>query len=195
MKTRLTTISTVLWLTLSALAVHPASAQDGYLANVNDKGMILDGYDVVAFFTQKKAVPGDQQYQTAYDGALYYFSSKDNMNRFVENPNKYVPQYGGFCAVAMSMGHLQPINVEQFEVVDRKLYLQRNAKAAGMWRKMGPKMVISKANENWPKIHETHGSFLTSAQLNDNLELIASRPARWGDPAPRPSRWHGMSAL
>jgi len=42
-----------------------------------------------------------QQYQTAYDGALYYFSSKDNMKKFIENPDKYVPQYGGFCAVAM----------------------------------------------------------------------------------------------
>ncbi len=158
----------LLFVAMSSSQVH---AQQGYLVNANDKGVIIDGYDPVAFFTEKKPVPGDQKYQTAYNGATYHFTSEKNLKAFVKNPEKYAPQYGGFCAVAMSMGHLQPIDVSLFDVVDGKLYLQRNAKAAGMWKKMGAKMAIAKANENWPKVHAKHSSYLTAAQLSDNLEL------------------------
>lgn len=154
-----------------AITLNLVNAQQGYLVNANDKGVVIDGYDPVAFFTEKKPVPGDQKYQTTYDGAIYYFASDKNLKAFIKNPEKYAPQYGGFCGMGMSMGHLQPIDVNLFEIIDTKLYLQRNTKAAGMWKKMGPKMVIMKANENWPKVQEKYGSFLTAAQLNDNLEL------------------------
>ncbi len=154
-----------------AMSLRPVLAQPGYVANVNDRGVIIDGYDPVAFFTENKAVAGNKEHQTIYNGAVYYFASGKNLKAFVSTPEKYTPQYGGFCAMGMSMGHLQPIDVNLFEVVDGKLYLQRNAKAVGMWKKMGPKMVIMKANENWPKVQDKYGSFLTAAQLSDNLEL------------------------
>jgi len=154
-----------------AITLNQVSAQQGYLVNVSDKGVIIDGYDTVAYFTAKKAVPGDQKYQAIYNGAIYYFSSDKNKKEFAKNPEKYAPQYGGFCAVAMSMGHLQPIDVNLFEVIGGKLYLQRNARAVGMWEKMGPKKVIMKSDKNWPIVYERQGSYLTAAQLNDNIEL------------------------
>ncbi len=171
MKTSSIKIIVLFCLMFVTLSLNRVYAQQGYLTNVNDKGVIIDGYDPVAFFTEKKAVHGDNKYQTTYAGAVYYFVSDKNLKNFVKNPEKYAPQYGGFCAMAMSMGHLQLIDVNLFQVVDGKLYLQRNAKAVGMWKKMGPKMVIMKANENWPKVQEKYGSFLTAAQLNDNLDL------------------------
>lgn len=160
-----------LCLVFIAITFNQVNAQQGFLVNANEKGVAIDGYDPVAFFTEKKPVPGDQKYQTTYDGAIYYFASDKNLKAFIKNSEKYAPQYGGFCAMGMSMGHLQPIDVNLFEIIDKKLYLQRNAKAVGMWKKMGPKMVIMKANENWPKVYEKYSSYLTASQLNDNLEL------------------------
>jgi glc operon protein GlcG len=158
-------------LLLLTISFSQLTAQDGYLVNVNDKGAIMDGYDAVAFFTDKKAVAGDQKYQTNHDGATYYFSSEKNKKAFMKNPKKYAPQYGAFCAVSMSMGGLEPTEIETWSVVDGKLYFQRNKKAAMMWNKKGPKMFIPKANKNWPTVHGKFATFLTRAQLTDRMEL------------------------
>lgn len=160
-----------LCLVFIAITFNQVNAQQGFLVNANEKGVAIDGYDPVAFFTEKKPVPGDQKYPTTYSGATYHFASDKNRKAFVKNPDKYAPQYGGFCAMAMSMGRLESIDVNRFDVVGEKLYLQRNAKAAGMWKKMGPKMVIMKSNENWPKVYGKYSSYLTAAQISDNLEL------------------------
>src|SRR5260221_4086579 len=66
--------------------------------NVDRNGVILKGYDVVAYFTQHKAIKGTAKYQTTYQGANYYFSSASDLAVFKQNPAKYVPQYGGFSA-------------------------------------------------------------------------------------------------
>src|ERR1700751_3138322 len=65
--------------------------------NLDSKGVILKGYDPVAYFTQKKAVKGSPKYQTTYQGATYYFSSAADLATFKKSPSKYVPHYGGFC--------------------------------------------------------------------------------------------------
>ena len=160
-----------LYLVFIAITFNQVNAQQGYLVNVSEKGVAIDGYDPVAFFTQKMPVPGNQKYQTTYNGATYHFVSDKNKKAFIKNPEKYAPQYGGFCSMAMSMGRLEPVDVNMFEIIEKRLYLQRNARAAGMWKKMGPKMVIMKANENWPKVYAKYGSYLTAAQLSVNLEL------------------------
>jgi YHS domain-containing protein len=69
--------------------------------NVDSSGVILKGYDPVAYFVQKQAVKGSPKYQTTHQGATYYFSSAANLAIFKKNPSKYVPQYGGFCANGM----------------------------------------------------------------------------------------------
>jgi YHS domain-containing protein len=70
--------------------------------NVDSQGVILKGYDPVAYFTEKKAVKGNPKYKTTYEGATYYFSSAADLATFKKSPSKYVPQYGGFCANGMS---------------------------------------------------------------------------------------------
>lgn len=86
------------------------------------------GYDVVSYFKEIKAVKGDLKYSTTIDNVTYYFSSNDNKNEFLQNPKKYEPQYGGWCAYALGKnGEKVDINPETFKIVDGKLYLFYNA--------------------------------------------------------------------
>ena len=71
------------------------------LVNVNDKGVILDGYDAVAFFTGNKPVQGDAAFQYKYEVAVYYFASQQHLDMVKENPEKYKPQFGAYCAYAV----------------------------------------------------------------------------------------------
>lgn len=66
------------------------------------KGFIAEGYDVVAYFSNK-ALKGDKQFTTEFDGANFKFSSKENLEIFKNNPKKYVPAYGGYCAYAIGV--------------------------------------------------------------------------------------------
>ncbi len=150
--------------------------QSQNLVNVNAKGVILDGYDVVAFQTDKEATPGHYEFQHEYNAAVYYFSSAKNLKTFKSDPAKYAPQYGGFCAVSTSMGMLEPGSVETWSVVDGKLYVQRNAKAKGMWDSKKPQMFIPNADKNWPEILKKNGSELTYKDLeNGSLTLDAAK--------------------
>jgi YHS domain-containing protein len=72
------------------------------LVNVDKNGVILKGYDAVAYFKQHKAVKGDPKYSSKYEGATYYFASAEDKAEFDKSPAKYAPQYGGFCAYSMS---------------------------------------------------------------------------------------------
>ncbi len=88
----------------------PSSNPDAFI-NVNSDGVIIDGYDPVAFFTESKPVKGSANFQSTHDGAIYHFASADNKNRLDENPEKYKVQFGGWCAYAVSLGKVAPVNV------------------------------------------------------------------------------------
>lgn len=142
------------------------TAHAQYLVNVNAKGVMLDGYDVVELLN-KKEIPGSYKFTTNYAGAVYHFSTDANKKKFEMAPEKYAPQYGGHCAVSTSMGKLEPGNIETWSVVGGKLYVQRNAKAKGMWDKKGPQMFIPKADKNWPELTNKYASGLTTVDLLD----------------------------
>ena len=110
-------------------------AQAKPLVNVDPNGVGIHGYDPVAYLTEGKAVKGDPQYKSSFGGATYYFNSSANKAAFDKEPNEYAPQYGGYCAMAMTMGKLEDIDPNQFLVHDRKLFLQRNEKARIMFAK------------------------------------------------------------
>ena len=75
--------------------------------NVDEKGVMLKGYDPVAYFKQGKAVKGEPKYSSVYEGATYYFASSSDKSEFEKSPAKYKPQYGGYCANAMTKGKLK----------------------------------------------------------------------------------------
>ncbi len=120
-----------------------------YVAN----GKAIKGYDPVAFFTQMKPVMGKDSLITQCNGANWYFADRMNLEAFKAAPEKYAPQYGGYCAYGCSQGHKAPTEVGTWTVVDGKLYFNYNQKVKEMWVKNQPAL-IKKADETWPTIKE-----------------------------------------
>ena len=113
----------------------------------------IKGYDTVAYFTEGQAVEGDKQFSTEYKGANWLFSSQENLDLFVANPEKYAPQYGGYCAYAVSQNATASIQPEQFTIHEGKLYLNYNAKVNEKWL-ANKENFIEKADEFWPALLE-----------------------------------------
>jgi YHS domain-containing protein len=85
--------------------ISPVSAGEFYDKN----GMALKGYDPVAYFQDDKPVAGSAQYTATYQGSRFQFASAANRDRFVAQPERYAPQYGGFCAFGMAKGYKEPV--------------------------------------------------------------------------------------
>jgi YHS domain-containing protein len=119
--------------------------------NVDASGVGLHGFDPVAFFTVGKPTPGSDQFQAAYDGVRYRFSSAANRDAFTKEPAKYVPAYGGFCAMGASLGKKFDGDPNFWRIVDGKLYVNVNADVDKAWKEDVPGN-ITKANQNWPEI-------------------------------------------
>jgi YHS domain-containing protein len=116
--------------------------------NLDSKGVILKGYDAVAYFTQKKAVKGSPKFQTTYEGAVYYFSSAADLATFKKSPGKYVPQYGGFCANGMANKQSSDIDPSVFFVLKGKLYVCASPDAEKEF-KSNLETNVKKADQNW----------------------------------------------
>jgi YHS domain-containing protein len=116
--------------------------------NVDSNGVILKGYDPVAYFTQNKAVKGSSKHQSTYQGATYYFSSAADLATFKRNPSKYVPQYGGFCADGMRKKQENDIDPTVFFIVKGKLYVCESPAAEKAFRAHEDEDIIT-ANRNW----------------------------------------------
>jgi YHS domain-containing protein len=129
--------------------------------NVNEKGVILDGYDAVAFFTDNKPVKGDPAFQFTYEGAIYQFASQDHLELFKGDPEKYKPQFGAWCAYAVSLGRVAPIDVNTFSIANGRLVIQHNQRAVNGWNKdvMGN---LALADKYWPKVSEKGGKQITT---------------------------------
>jgi YHS domain-containing protein len=128
---------------------HVASAQS--LINVNKSGLAIKGYDPVAYFTSNAAVKGDPKFTATYEGATYQFSSEENKNLFEANPGKYAPQFGGFCAWAVSQGYTASIDPNAFQIVDGRLLLQYSLGVRKDFSK-DTSGNLKKADANWPGI-------------------------------------------
>jgi YHS domain-containing protein len=125
--------------------------------NVDRKGVILKGYDVVAYFSQHKAIKGSPKYQTSYGGATYYFSSAANVAAFKASPTKYVPQFGGYCANSVKSKKLVDSDPTAFFVTNGKLYVCDSPAAVEQFRS-NEKENLRKAYENWSGAWWTHGN-------------------------------------
>ncbi len=111
----------------------------------------LNGYDTVAYFTLGKAAKGSDAHTTTYKGHTWKFANADHLAKFKSNPDKYAPQYGGFCAWGLgAKGKLFPSDPNVFLIRDGKLYLNYNADISKKWKK-DLKGFIKSADKNWPK--------------------------------------------
>lgn len=126
-----------------ATAMSPEIFQDG--------GIAINGYDPVAYFTEGAPVEGSAEFTADYMGATFRFSSADNKAMFEADPAKFAPQYGGYCAYAVSKGGVATTQPDAWTVHEGKLYLNYNTTVRGIWSEDIPGN-ISKANENWPAV-------------------------------------------
>ena len=110
----------------------------------------IEGYDPVAYFTQQKAVKGENTNSYKWNNATWYFSSTQNRNLFKSSPEKYAPQFGGYCSYAVSTGFTAKIDPEAFEIIDGKLYLFNDQNFKSKWMR-NPKENLEKNIRNWTK--------------------------------------------
>jgi YHS domain-containing protein len=122
--------------------------------NLENK-VAIQGYDPVAYFTQKKAVKGKSSITATNESVIYYFSTQANKDAFTKNPASYEPQYGGWCAYAMGANNEKvEIDPSTFKILDGKLYLFYNAyfnNTLKTWNKDEVNLK-KKADGNWSKI-------------------------------------------
>jgi len=110
----------------------------------------------VAYFTQGGPVEGTAEFEYDWNGATWRFSDARHMALFVADPEKYAPQYGGYCAKALSDGNLASIVPEAWKIIDGKLYLNYSMEAQEEWL-VDTEAKIAAADDNWPEILDTAG--------------------------------------
>lgn len=114
-------------------------------------GIAVDGSDVVAYFTEGAPVAGDAAITHDYMGATWRFSTEENRAAFAADPEAYAPQYGGYCAYAVSQGYTASTIPEAWAIVDDKLYLNFNRRIQRRWER-DPAGFIAAADANWPGV-------------------------------------------
>lgn len=136
---------------LAAVALVMSLAPAG-AGEINDiDGPAINGYDPVAYFTEKKPVVGSPVYTAVHKGATFRFSSAANRDAFVASPDRFTPQYGGFCAYGASRGYKAKIDPAAWTIVDDKLYLNYSLTAQATWTQDKPGY-IAKADKSWPEV-------------------------------------------
>ena len=117
--------------------------------NVDKKGVVLHGYDAVSYFDDPAPVKGSDAISYNYMGATWKFSTAENRKKFAQSRMKYMPQYGGYCAKAVSENKLVDVDPLAYKIVDGKLYLNYDMSVQKIWEKDMDER-IAKANQNWP---------------------------------------------
>ena len=115
------------------------------------EGVALRGYDPVSYFTEGKPEQGLPTHSYLHKGSTFHFASAENRRVFAGNPDKYAPQFGGYCAYGTAQGYKVSTQPDAFAVVDGKLYLNYNRDVAKIWQQDVPGN-IARAEENWPEV-------------------------------------------
>ncbi len=119
--------------------------------NIDATGFVIRGYDPVAYFTEGRPVPGRPDFSAEYKGGKYLFATAANRDAFKANPEKYAPQYGGYCAYAVATGKKADIDASSWRIVDGKLYFNYNPVILEKWIAKANEY-IRKSEEKWPQI-------------------------------------------
>jgi len=140
-------------LTIGLLAVAALSAADKVAPiNADRTGVALGGYDAVAYFTSQQPVKGSEAYTHSWMGATWRFASAANRDRFAAAPANFAPQFGGYCAWAVSNNYTAPVDPLAWKIVDGKLYLNYSRAVQRKWEQDLTQRI--KAGEtNWPSLH------------------------------------------
>ncbi len=123
------------------------------MTNTNAGNVAVQGYDVVSYFKDNKAVRGNRKIIGQHDGVNYFFATKANKAQFMKDPHKYMPQYGGFCAYAMAAGKRVDIDPQAFSMRNGKLYLNYSKSVQQDWQQKAGQYV-KQADAEWKKMQQ-----------------------------------------
>ena len=141
---------------IAVIALLSVSAFAGELVNVSGASQAaVSGYDTVAFFTDAKPVNGSPFITADHKGATYYFASEEHKTLFTENPDKYVPQFGGFCAFGVSINKVLPVDISTWQVRHGRLYFNLNPDIRIKFDADFDGN-LAKATKNWPGLVKKH---------------------------------------
>lgn len=136
---------------LAASVAAPALAAENPV--YSEAGIAINGYDPVAYFKSGEPVAGSKDHVAEWNGAKWLFSNDENKSAFEGNPERFAPQYGGYCAYAVSRGYTASTDPEAWTIRDGKLYLNYNKAVRLLWSRDIPGHVAS-ADRNWPGVLE-----------------------------------------
>jgi hypothetical protein len=145
-------------ITIALIAIRlstAAIAQD--IEYYSPAGTAIKGYDPVAYFVQNKAVMGSDKYTVEWSGSLWKFISQSDLDSFKLAPEKYAPQYGGYCAYGASENHKAPTDPNAWTIVNNKLYLNYDSKVKEYWIK-DTTARIKTADNLWPELIKENSS-------------------------------------
>ena len=149
MRSLIIALAAALTLTAGLFFAAPAVAKDPVYQSF--LGTAIDGTDPVAYFTEGRPVEGSSDFTHEWNGAAWHFVSAENRDKFKADPERYAPQYGGYCAWAVAQGYTASTDPEVWKIVDGKLYLNYNKGVQAKWEGDIPGH-ISSADGNWPKV-------------------------------------------
>jgi hypothetical protein len=151
---------------LAAIIARGETVSEPVAAVNTTDGLALRGYDPVAYFTTATPTPGLERYTWVWQGASYRFASADDLAAFRDAPERYAPQYGGYCAMAMSLDRIADADPTQWAIVGGKLYVNNNPSAHAAWSK-GPVERIGAADEHWARRQKAGGACDTVCHVPD----------------------------
>ncbi|MFM9862770.1 MAG: YHS domain-containing (seleno)protein [Micropepsaceae bacterium] len=128
-----------------------ASARDADVYTGTFSSLAVGGHDPVAYFKAGRPVAGVAQFSLEHMGATWRFASKENLDAFRANPAAYAPQYGGYCAWAVSQNYTASGDPRYWKIVNGKLYLNYDGSVQATWEKDIPGF-IAKGDRNWPAV-------------------------------------------
>lgn len=149
MKRLLMTLFAALLLAAAPMAPQAMAEEDEIYQSLF--GSALHGYDPVAYFTKGRPMKGSSDYKFKWKGATWNFASAEHRDMFAADPEKYAPQYGGYCSWAVSQGYTAPTVANAWKIVEGKLYLNYSTSVQKRWEK-NMYGLIGKADENWPSV-------------------------------------------
>jgi hypothetical protein len=119
--------------------------------NTSRNDLALRGYDAVSYWSESKPVQGSASFEYRWMNAVWRFASAEHRDQFIKEPERYAPQFGGYCAYAVSQGHTADGDPNAWRIVDGRLYLNYSAQVKKLWEQDIPGH-ITKGRQNWPSV-------------------------------------------
>ncbi|MEJ6789879.1 YHS domain-containing (seleno)protein [Brevundimonas sp. BR2-1] len=142
-------------LLLASAAVSPAvvsaKTADKPPIDVSGAGLALRGYDAVSYHLDGRPAEGNSAHEFEWKNATWRFATAENLTRFRADPERHAPQFGGYCAWAVSQGYIAPGDPLQWRIVEGQLFLNFNARAKALWEQ-DIEGAIMRGRANWPQV-------------------------------------------